>query len=445
MEYVLNIIGVPQFTLKKAFAPLGFFVSHVYDHFIPHARNNYYPHLLGHRSLALMSGMLVVLKIFILTVVSLGPILPAFSSAITQDNILNLTNQSRIEYGLSSLKQNSLLAKAAQAKADDMLANSYFAHNSPDGRTPWSFITAAGYNYIMAGENLAVNFTEAEHVDSAWMNSPGHKANILNKDFEEIGVGIAEGQYQGHTAIFVVQEFGTPVEQKIQLADKSTIVQTEAVPPPVIQTAPVQASQTAPEVKQSTTPVFETVKEANVKNSVIAFEQAKPVAVAPEPVAVVSGFVKLDGENVIVEANVSGPAVKVLVLFGEKAVMLVAKEGGLWQGQVKVSELTQVNSTVRIQALDIKGVSTQLQLANFSSGTIQNYNLNHFTPATQVSLLGHTFDPKTFEVQFLLYFIAVLLSSLVLAIAIKKHVQHLRLVANSSFVIMFASIMYMIS
>ena len=209
MEYVLNIIGVPSYGLKRAFAPLGVFGRHLQNHFIPHPRNNYHPHILGHRALALFSVLLLSAKIFTIALLAWGPIAPAFSSAITEPNIINLTNQSRVQYGEAALTENSELDKAAQAKADDMLARGYFAHVTPDGRTPWSFITAAGYNYLMAGENLAVNFTEAEDVETAWMNSPGHRANILNKDFVEIGIGVSQGQYEGHNAIFVVQELGT--------------------------------------------------------------------------------------------------------------------------------------------------------------------------------------------------------------------------------------------
>src|SRR4051812_17731427 len=121
MEYVLTIIGMPQASLKRAFSPLGSFAEHVHDHFIPHARNNYHPHILGHRALALFSGLLVTVKIFTIVMLSFGPILPAFSSAITTDNIINLTNESRVQYKVPALTENSSLEKAAQAKADDML------------------------------------------------------------------------------------------------------------------------------------------------------------------------------------------------------------------------------------------------------------------------------------------------------------------------------------
>lgn len=437
MEYVLTIIGLPQFALKRAFAPLGYFVEHIFDHFIPHHRNNYHPHILGHRSLALISALLIVVKIFIISVISFGPILPAFSSAITQENIINLTNQSRIEYGLNNLKHNEFLQKAAQAKAEDMLARGYFAHNSPDGRTPWSFIVEAGYNYIMAGENLAVNFNEAENVEEAWMNSPGHKANILNKDFEEIGIGIAEGMYQGHNAIFVVQEFGTPVQQKMQLAEKPTQVQQEFVP------APARSENLTTPVEQQVLPEFKNDKIAEVKDSSIILEQEKNI-LQPEILKIENGLVTPVGDSVEISATVTGPATKVMVMFGEKAVMLEAKNNNLWVGQIKTSELTEINRTVRIKALDINNKSTELQLADFSSGTIANYNLNNTAPSSKVSFLGFNFDPKNFETQVYLYIMAVLLATMVLAIAIKKHVQHLNLIANGSFVVMFASLMYML-
>src|SRR6185437_3470690 len=100
----------------------------------------YHPHILGHRALALFSGLLVAVKIFTLAVLSFGPIAPAFSSAITPTNIISLTNESRAQFSLGSLTENSVLDKAAQAKAADMLAKGYFAHVTPDGHTPWDFI-----------------------------------------------------------------------------------------------------------------------------------------------------------------------------------------------------------------------------------------------------------------------------------------------------------------
>jgi len=441
MEYVLQIIGLPQNSLRKAFSPLASLASHIYDHFIPRARNNYHPHILGHRTLGLFSGLLVAVKIFTLAVLSFGPVIPAFSSAITVQNIISLTNESRQAASLGRLSENSLLDKAAQSKANDMLAKGYFAHNSPDGSTPWDFITKAGYSYLQAGENLAVNFTEAENVESAWMNSPGHKANILNKNFEQIGIGIAEGQYQGHTAIFVVQMFGTPVEQKVSIQSTPTqVVPTPAPAPPVAQpqTTIVKSASTPKTVAK---PVAPKIPEPVSPAPVVVAQGPAPQA-EPEKITLDKGDVKLGDKTVIINATVTGPVVKVLAYFGEKAVMLKPLENGLWQGEVLAAELAQSNQTVRLEAFGMQGQSARLQLADFSSGTVQNYNLSGTTPQNFTKVLGVSFNPKSAEGKFYLFFIAGLLTSLIIAIGVKRHIQHLSLIANSSFVVILASLLF---
>lgn len=441
MEYVLNVVGFRRLNLKGALVPFAVFGAHVYDHFIPHARNNYHPHLLGHRALALFSGLLVAVKIFTLALISFGPILPAFSSAITPTNIITLTNQSRQEFGLPGLTENAGLDQAAQSKANDMLAKGYFSHNTPDGRTPWSFITAAGYNYLMAGENLAVNFTEAENVETAWMNSPGHKANILNKNFQEIGIGISQGAYQDHTAIFVVQMFGLPAEQQISLSDKPTTVQTAAVPPPA--SLPVKAKvmsvspASATKVPTSPQPALNKPPKTLADN-----QQPQPQPLPPLAVSVEQGNVTLDGQNVVITAEVSGPAAKVLAYFGQQAVMLLPKSETLWSGQASLNALAQTNAIVRLAAFGMQGQSGQLVLADFAPSTIENYNLSASPPVSRVSWLGRSFDPKDAESRFYLVFIAAMLSCLVLAVGLKRHVQHLSLIANSSFVIIFAVMLW---
>jgi len=437
MEYVLNIIGLLNYSFKRALAPLVFFGRHVYDHFIPHARNNYHPHILGHRALALFSGLLVTVKIFTIALIAWGPIVPAFSSAITAENIINLTNQSRQQFSEQSLVENSLLDQAAQAKADDMLAKGYFAHVTPDGRTPWSFITAAGYSYLEAGENLAVNFSQAEDVETAWMNSPGHRANLLNKDFQDIGIGISEGQYQSHTAIFVVQEFGTPAEQQVTLSNKPTPVQTTAVP------APAQPSSVQPQVRSANSSSQPSASAAPA-TAPAAAANANNVSAAPVilPVSVQSGNIQLVGDNVNITAQVSGPAAKVIAYFGQQAIMLSPTSQDAWAGQVAASQLTQSSVTVHLEAFNMQGQSSQLQLADFAPSTIENYNLSGSTPAAYANFLGATFNPNVFASQFYLLFIAALLSCLILAIAMKKHVQHLSLIANSSFVVILAVLMW---
>lgn len=447
MEYVLNLIGLQTYSFKRALSPFVALGQHIYDHFIPHQRNNYHPHILGHRSLALMSALMVTVKIFTIAVLAWGPVVPAFSSAITVENIINLTNQSRAQFNESALTENSMLDQAAQAKANDMLARGYFAHITPDGKTPWSFITAAGYNYLMAGENLAVNFTDSEDVETAWMNSPDHRANLLNKDFQNIGIGVSQGTYQNHNAIFVVQEFGTPADQQVALNNIPTPVQSTAVPAPTIPTTVAKSSTvsktsaSAPtQVKAaSSQPVSQPVSQpANSLDQAPSNVQQLSVVT---PVVVVSGDTKLDGENIDITAKVTGPAVKVLAYFGQQAVMLSPKDQTIWTGSVSMSSLTQQSVTVRLEASDMQGKVSTYQLADFSPTTIDNFNLPGTTPATYVTFLGQTFDPKAAADRFYLFLIAGLLASLILAIGLKRHVQHLSLIVNSSFAVIFIALL----
>jgi hypothetical protein len=441
MEYVLGLISLPNIGLRRAVSPFLAVGRHIHDLFIPHARNNYHPHALSHAALAAYSFLLIAAKISTIVLLAFGPVLPAFSSAITSANIINLTNQSRRQNSEGLLSENSELDKAAQAKADDMLARSYFAHTTPDGRTPWSFITGAGYSYLMAGENLAVNFTEAEDVETAWMNSPGHRANILNKDFQEIGIGISQGQYQGHSAIFVVQEFGAPAAQQVSLNSQPTAVQTEAVPPPAPIVKVVIKTPTPIPVPASAAPAT-AVSGSGGQYQVLSGDSPQPSSPAVQELVVQSGQATLDGSNIEITAEVSGSAVKVLAYFGQQAIMLNPTGQTTWSGSVAASELAKSATTVKIQAENMQGKTAVLQLADFSSGTVENYNPFSSVPAMYVTVLGHTFNPQTAESRMYLLFVAALMASLVLAIGIKRHIQHLSLVANTSFVIVLAMMLW---
>lgn len=379
---------------------------HIADHFIPHHRNHYRPHMLGHRALALYSVMLISLKIFVLSALALGPVEPAFSSAITASNIISLTNASRQEYALAGLKENNILDIAAQAKADDMLARSYFSHNTPDGRTPWSFITAAGYDYLMAGENLAVNFTEAENVEDAWMNSPGHKANILNKNFEEIGIGISQGDYQGHAAIFVVQMFGVPSEHNLHLNGASTKVQSGDVPLPSVQ------------------------------------DGRLPIATSGAAVKIADVKVSSDGQNANISVETNSSAFRVVAIYGQRAVMLEPKDAIHWQGSVSLEKLAAENRSLVIDAFDIRGGRDIKTAGEFAASAVKNYNVLGASSPVRASVFGFLIDLKATEQRAYLLFAAVLLSSLILAIGIKRHVQHLSLIANTSFVAILAVMLF---
>jgi len=124
--------------------------------------------------------------------------------------ILEGVNKQRLANLLPVLTLNSQLNKAAELKAADMVKNGYFDHNSPEGFTPWHWFDEAGYNFIYAGENLAADFNSPRNIVQAWMDSPSHRQNILDNHFNETGLAVIQGNYNGHSSLFVVQMFGQP-------------------------------------------------------------------------------------------------------------------------------------------------------------------------------------------------------------------------------------------
>ncbi len=202
---------------------------------IPHADNNYHPKLLRHKPLAIVSALLVSTKLLALLFVILLP-KTAELSTITAARIVQLTNAERVEAGLEPLTVNDKLTSAAQQKGEHMLQEDYFSHISPSGITPWFWMNKVGYTYKVAGENLAIDFTEAEDVVQAWMNSPTHKENMLLSSYTETGVAVVTGEFQGGTSTIVVHMFGLPSTATAQVAPATTVSPTTPTPAIVLPT-----------------------------------------------------------------------------------------------------------------------------------------------------------------------------------------------------------------
>lgn len=166
---------------------------------------------------------------------------PAVSAAseITPEKVAELVNRDRIQNGFEPLRVNEALTRAAQAKADDMTKNDYFAHTSPEGLTPWHWIQGSDYNYRSAGENLAIHFTDAEEEERAWMESVKHRENILSPKYQDIGVAVNHTVQNGQPTTIVVQMFGllsgSIVQEKARdaIAPMSKSVESAAVTSPV--------------------------------------------------------------------------------------------------------------------------------------------------------------------------------------------------------------------
>jgi len=178
--------------------------------FIPTKENNYKPLLLRKLPLAIYT----IILLFVNTFGGFLGIPEAMASSITPANIIQLTNQQRAAAGLNTLNTNAKLAAAAQAKANNMFELQYWDHYGPNGETPWMFISAAGYAYVYAGENLAKGFSTAEGVHEAWMASTTHRENIMSVNYKDIGVAVVQGELLGKQTILVVQMFGNLTSEK---------------------------------------------------------------------------------------------------------------------------------------------------------------------------------------------------------------------------------------
>jgi uncharacterized protein YkwD len=134
------------------------------------------------------------------------------ANTLTRAGIVAATNiQRTMNGGLASLSENVLLDQIASERLDDMIAKQYFAHVSPSSSSAETVAKTDGYNYIALGENLALgNFKGDTGVVAAWMASPGHRANILNTRYTEIGVAAKKTIFDGAETWLAVQIFGRP-------------------------------------------------------------------------------------------------------------------------------------------------------------------------------------------------------------------------------------------
>lgn len=215
----------------------------------------------------------------------------AYATNVNRQDLHSLTNQERAANGLPGLRLNSKLNQAAQAKAQHMIANNYWSHNAPDGTTPWYFFDQAGYVYRNAGENLAYGFLTSDGAVQGWMDSPGHRANILG-DYKDVGFGYANGEnYQGNKNTVIVAMYGTLMNPEPEPtptptpppapAPTAVAPAAEETPPP----APTPAPSTEPSVEEQPKPKEKPEKkEANESSQEPIIAQSgsdQPVPPAP--------------------------------------------------------------------------------------------------------------------------------------------------------------------
>lgn len=133
-------------------------------------------------------------------------------SELSRYGVIQETNDQRVQFGLPTLIEKGALNRAAELKMQDLFGKQYFDHVSPEGYGPSHWADTAGYKYRVIGENLALGGFESDaDLVEAWMESPGHRENILKAEFQEIGVAVGKGNFEGDETWIAVQVFGKPL------------------------------------------------------------------------------------------------------------------------------------------------------------------------------------------------------------------------------------------
>lgn len=219
--------------------------------FLACKENQFKPRILDGDFLFRLALIFFVLKVVVLPFYVYFP-KSVFFAKITSSEIFELLNSERKTMGLNTIEENSSLNQAALLKAQHMFAQDYFGHKSPNGVSGWYWIKKAGYDYESAGENLAIGFLDSGEVHEAWNDSQLHRQNLLNPYFEDVGIAVLIGEFEGNETTIVVQLFGKP---------KSTLVE-KIVPPVEAETEKTEEVQEKEEVTEGRPGEEEMLKES---------------------------------------------------------------------------------------------------------------------------------------------------------------------------------------
>lgn len=219
-----------------------------YHLFIPRQSNNYKARSLHLSSLISYILLMIIFQLVLNFSTVSNPQVLGIATNINAEVLLELTSRERIKHGLEALKFDQDLTRAAYQKAYHMFSHDYWSHNSPDGITPWSFISQQQYDYAYAGENLARDFDTSAGVVNAWMVSATHRENILQSKFVDVGFAVVNGKLNGVETTLVVQMFGK--RQGVSLSKEIQIPREETIPVVSQQPQPVLPEMTIKELKQ---------------------------------------------------------------------------------------------------------------------------------------------------------------------------------------------------
>jgi len=197
------------------------------DFLVPTESNQYLPHSLSPATFVVYFVLTIALILSPAYVRQLQLATLENTPSFTGEEIVRLVNASRTALSLPALKVNPTLIDVASNKGSDIFTKQYFAHVSPENKTPWDFLRAKNYTYTLAGENLAMDYPTASEAHTGFMNSPTHRANILNPLYTEVGVAVIQGTFNGQSSILVVEYFGRP---KVKVAQAATVPIKTSIP-----------------------------------------------------------------------------------------------------------------------------------------------------------------------------------------------------------------------
>lgn len=235
----------------------------IHHWFIPSKKNKFHPLALRATGLLLFLALFIAIP-FLYNITSAKQFrVLGYATNVTTGDLFNISNLERANAGLSPLNSSPLLNNAALSKAQDMMAKDYWAHIAPDGTTPWSFIQAAGYQYSVAGENLAKDFSLSSGVVAGWMASDLHRANILNSSYRDVGYAVLNGTLLGSETTLVVAMYASQTDPAIATTASVQPDDTEQVasaPNQIATFQPVVATEpdtSATEIEIITEPIAE--------------------------------------------------------------------------------------------------------------------------------------------------------------------------------------------
>lgn len=258
-------------------------VQHVKHWFVPHKHNDHRPHLIRAHGLALMALLIVGVQLTANFILPPSTHVLSYATNITAGDIFNLTNQERVANGLAPLRLDARLNQSAALKAGNMFAENYWAHVSPSGIDPWHWFQQAGYPYTYAGENLAKDFDTSAGTIQGWMNSAGHRANILNANYTDVGFAVQNGTLQGGQTTLVVAHYGATAPQAVAAATPAPAAaapKAAATPRPVVAAA-TPAPTAVPTAVPTATPT-PTPTATPTPVPAVATGQVTPSAPAPQ-------------------------------------------------------------------------------------------------------------------------------------------------------------------